>query len=222
VQSLLDLKSKPGERFTDENGNHRKDDWERFEDENKNGKYDPGPRMKMTVAKYYLPSGRSLHKEYGEDGKVENPDYGVTPDVKVEAEGKSRRDAWKESEIFDLWKKEAFQNYVRERMAEHKDLFVKLAEGDGGDENAYPGFDEFYQGLDTRLSRDDVRKWIRIVVRDEVADVRGKAFPGIQFMGDYQEDEQLQGAIKVVLEKVGMKMEDVPEYRGLVKVAVGK
>src|SRR6185295_4802586 len=101
VQSLLELRSKPSEPFEDQNKNHRRDDWEPFTDLNKNGKYDPGPRMKLTVAKYYLPSGRSLHKEYKEDGRVENPDYGITPDVKVESEVRLRKEAWKESEIFD-------------------------------------------------------------------------------------------------------------------------
>ena len=49
-------------------------------DVNKNGKYDFGAHMKLTVAKYHLPSGRCPHREYDKEGRIADPNWGVTPD----------------------------------------------------------------------------------------------------------------------------------------------
>ncbi|GHT45993.1 hypothetical protein AGMMS49936_04170 [Endomicrobiia bacterium] len=38
-----------------------------------------GAALELTIAKYYLPSGRSTNRSYGEDSK-----NGITPDVEVE------------------------------------------------------------------------------------------------------------------------------------------
>ncbi len=48
--------------------------------------------LKMTIAYYYLPSGRRVHK--GPKEHI-NPDYGVHPDVKVELVGKLLEDWYK-------------------------------------------------------------------------------------------------------------------------------
>jgi carboxyl-terminal processing protease len=74
VQTFYSMKSEAGEPFEDVNGNKVHDDWEPYTDTNKNGKYDVGPRLKLTIARYYLPSGRCLHKDVDEKtGKVMDP-----------------------------------------------------------------------------------------------------------------------------------------------------
>jgi C-terminal peptidase prc len=220
VQTLLGLDSAPAEPFTDENGNRRRDDWEKYEDKNSNGKFDVGPHVKMTVARYYLPSNRTPHKEVDpETGKITNPDWGVTPDRVVKFREFEAKEAWKNAELFELVQKDVFRTYVRERLPAHKDLFLELADGDKGDYTRYPDFETFYASLDTKLSKDDIRRWIRFSLRDEVADLRGRAYPGGRAFADYQEDAQLQMAVRVLLEKQGKDIAELPEYKPVLKTA---
>lgn len=221
VQSLVPLRSQPAEPFEDENHNGLHDEWERFTDLNGNGKYDAGPRIKITVARYYLPDGRTPNKEFDENGKIINPDWGVIPDVECEVRQTKPEDAWKNAELFHLFRKDVFRKYVREHMKEHQDLFRELAEGDGGDWKRYPDFEEFYRGLDTKLPRDDVRRWLRYTIRDEIADQRGKAFAGNRALGDHQEDGQLQEAVRLILEKIGKDIHELEAYRDVLKIASG-
>jgi len=220
VQTLLGLRSAPREEFTDENHNNRRDDWEKYVDRNENGKYDVGPHLKMTIARYYLPSNRCPHKEIDpETGKITNPDWGVTPDKVVKFREFDAKEAWKNAELFELVQKDVFRTYVKEHMAANKSLFLELAGGDKGDITRYPDFETFYAGLDTKLSKDDIRRWIRFSLRDEVADLRGRAYPGGRAFADYQEDPQLQTAVKVLLEKQGRDIATLPEYKPVLKTA---
>ena len=75
---------------------------------------------------------------------------------------------------------------------------------------------EFFDALDTRLDKDDVRRWVRYFIRDDVADLRGKAFPGGRAVGDYQEDQQLQTAIRELLKAVGEPVDSIEAYRDVV------
>lgn len=214
VQTLIPLASQPPEPFVDGNNDGRYDPWEKYDDLNKNGKYDTGPRLKLTIAHYYLPSGRCVHKEFDQNGKIVDPDWGVTPDAELKLRDVAIRDRWKEAVVFDLIEKNVFAKYVEKQFTrKNEKLFIELAEGDQGDSTRYPGFDEFYKGLKTTLPRDDVRRWVRYEVRDRVADVRGKAFPGGRAVGDFQEDMQLQAAIRDLFSK---RKEDI------VKSAYGK
>lgn len=219
VQQLLPLRTDPPEEFEDKNDNGVHDEWEPFTDRNGNGKYDVGPHMKLTVARYHLPSGRSIHKEVDREGRVINPDWGVTPDVELELRDVSPLEAWKNAEIFELYQQGKFQSYVREHVKENPTLFLELAESDLGKTDRYPGFDEFYESLGTHLTKDDVRRWVRYLVRDEVADFRGKAYPGGRAVGDIQEDAQLQKAVERVLEKTGKDIRDLPEYSSVLKIS---
>jgi C-terminal peptidase prc len=218
VQQLVPLTSERGERFDDVNKNGIRDEWEPFEDANQNGKYDVGPRLKLTVARYYLPDGRTPDKEVDEEGTVVNSDWGIVPDYEAEVREFEARDAWKNAELFEIFKSQALRDYVRSRMEAHKELFLQLAEGDGGDCSKYPDFEEFYAGLDTKLPRDDIRRWLRYTLRDEIADLRGRAFAGNRALGDHQEDGQLQEAVRVLLEKQGKDIRTLPEYAGVLKL----
>lgn len=218
VQNLYRLSSDRGEPYTDENQNGRKDPWEDFDDKNNNGRYDPGPRARITIARYYLPLGRCLHKIVDKDGKVLNPDYGVIPDYEIQQKRLDTKELWKNAVIAELWRNNTFQAYVKKHFEANKDLFLELALSDKGVTGAYPEFDSFYESLNTKLTKDDIRKWVRAVVREKVADLRAKAWPGIRFMGDYQEDVQLQAAVKVALDKLGEQIGDYSEYKGVLKL----
>ncbi len=218
VQNLLPLASSPREEFEDLN---RDDNWQEGEpyvDRNKNGKYDPGAHIKLTVAKYYLPSGRTPHREFDKDGRIVDPNWGVTPDKVLDLLENKPEDAWKNSAVFALLKKNAFREYVKKHLPANEALFRELAEGDGGDPTRYPDFAAFYAGLDTKLSEDDVRRWVRYEVRDQVSDLRGAVYPGQRALGDPQEDAQLQEAVRTLLGKLGTDIRDVAAYKGVLKI----
>ncbi|MEI6131173.1 MAG: hypothetical protein WCR59_13990, partial [Planctomycetota bacterium] len=122
------------------------------------------------------------------------------------------------SAIFALLKKNVFRDYVKKNLAEQPDLFRVLAEGDGGDSNKYPNFDTFYTGLDTKLSKDDVRRWVRYEVRDRVSDLRKAVYPGSRALGDPQEDAQLQEAVRQLLKQQGKDIRDVAAYQNVLKI----
>jgi C-terminal peptidase prc len=210
VQTPKSLDSRMSERFEDLNRNGMWDPGEDYDDVNNNGKYDIGPMVKITTAMYYLPSGKSIHTLRNLDGTIAH-EGGIEPDVSVKWKGV---DSWKEEELADLLEKNAFKDYVDRTFPDHKDLMTKLAYGDNFDWTQYPGFEEFYDGLETHLDKNEIRRWVRAEVRRKVADERGKAFPGFQFYGDYEEDNQLQAAILEVLKEIGVKAGAIAEYAG--------
>jgi len=214
VQHLRVIPGKTGEPFQDENHDGRREEWEKYDDLNKNNKFDPGPRARITIAYYYLPSGRCLHKIIDKHGKVKNPDYGVIPDRKVEGFTLKTKDLWKNAVINELWQSNKMQDYVDKLLKDKskRELLVHLAEGDRGSWKDYPGFEEFYKSLDTQLTKDDIRRWVRIVIREKVADLRGNAWPGGRLIGDYEEDRQLQAGIDEVLKNFNEKITDIPDY----------
>lgn len=219
VQNLFSLRTSPEEEFTDLNSDRMWQEGEPYVDRNGNGKYDPGAHIKLTVAKYYLPSGRCPHREYDKEGRIIDPDWGVKPDIELELLENEPEDAWKNSAVYALLKQGAFREYVKSHIGEHVELFKELAEGDNGDPQRYPGFDEFYQGLETKLSKDDVRRWVRYEVRDQISDLRGAVYPGNRALGDAQEDAQLQEAVRVLLDEVGRDIRNVDAYRNVLKIS---
>ncbi len=210
VQQLLPIEGIQDDEFEDSNGNGRWDDWEAIlTDRNGNGQFDYAPRVKLTVAKYILPSGRSIHHEIDREHNIVS-EGGIDPDVLVGLP--HFLDAWKYEERFEIQKKRSARDYVDDHWYEHRDLFHELAIYDAKDPDRYPDFDEFLAGLDTRLSRDDVRQILRREVRRRVQDERGAEFPGFDIQGDFQEDPQLQAAIRLALQELGTSPLDVAEY----------
>ncbi len=218
VQNVFALATEPGEDFIDLNQDNAWQEGESFTDANDNGKFDPGAHIKLTVAKYYLPSNRSPHREFDQNGKLLNLDWGVTPDKVLDLLENKPEDAWKNAAVFALLKQGAFREYVKKHMPGNEALFRELAEGDGGDPTRYPDFAAFYQGLDTKLTEDDVRRWIRYEVRDQVSDLRGAVYPGQRALGDPQEDAQLQEAVRTLLEKIGTDIRELPAYKNVLKI----
>ena len=207
VQNLLPVGGTFDDRFEDENDNGRFDTWERITyDFDGDGEFDFAPRVKLTIARYLLPSGRSIHRELDKDGSLLS-EGGVRPDVEVSM---PRLDAWRWEERLKLTREEqAPKRYVDEHWDAHHELFVELAETDLKDTTRWPDFDAFYASLGTPLSTDDVRQLLRAEVRRRVQDDRGGEFP----LGDFQEDPQVQAAIRELLAKTGRSSEQYEPYR---------
>ena len=121
--------------------------------------------------------------------------------------------------MFALLKKAVFREYVKKHLKANEELFRQLAEGDEGNPKKYPDFDAFYSSLDTKLSEDDVRRWIRYEVRDQVSDLRGATYPGQRALGDPQEDAQLQEAVRQLMKKAGKDIREVDAYKNVLKIS---
>lgn len=213
VQQLIPPQGTQDDIFQDENGNRRWDNWEKIlRDWNNNGVFDFAPRVKLTIARYVLPSGRSIHREIDREGNVLS-EGGVQPDVKVDV---PRMEAWRVEERLRIDREKLARNYVDENWDEHRDLFRELAICDGEDPDRYPHFEEFMASLDTVLSRDDVRWTLRRELRRRVQDEQGGEFPGIDLrwalLGDFQDDVELQVAIGKALEGLGQEVSQIPEF----------
>jgi len=133
----------------------------------------------LTVMRYTTPNGTQVdHK-------------GVTPDL-AEDDGRPSPD------VFDaewaLRRSGAVETY---RDAHWTAAVRKLADNDGFETSGYEGFDEFYGGLKTKLSRDQVREQIRRSVRRRMED------DGKVWMTDLQTDKVLQRGLVEILDRLG-------------------
>jgi carboxyl-terminal processing protease len=207
VQNLFPVDGIADDQFIDENKNRRHDPWERITlDHDKDGEFDYAPRVKLTIARYLLPSGRSIHRELDREGNLLSQG-GVEPDRAVAL---PRIEAWRWEERLRVRDSlRAAKTYVEERFQQHQALFTELAECDQRDTNRWPDFDTFYAGLSTPLPPDDVRLLLRAEVRRRIQDVRGGEFP----IGDFQEDTQVQAGVREVLERTGRSPADFADYQ---------
>ncbi|MBL8860648.1 MAG: hypothetical protein JNK02_01435 [Planctomycetes bacterium] len=205
VQELLPI---PGERddvFEDLNGNGRRDEGEPLtKDWNQNGEFDIAPRARLTVARYRLPSGRSIHRERGEDGTLLS-EGGVEPAVKADP---IRLEPAVITEMRRVVATKKIRAWLDQAWASDRDELVRLGECDFDDPARYPGFDGLYASLETSLTPQQVRALVRREVRGRAQDVRGSAFPD----GDFQDDPMLQAAIAAALERLSLTPADVPQY----------
>ncbi len=216
VQNLLAIPGEEDDRYSDDNGNGRFDNWEKLTlDRNGNGQFDFAPRARLTIARYLLPSGRSIHRELAEDGTVVS-EGGVVPELTVNAR---RIEGWRAEEMYRLVRKEhKIREWVEKNLGSEQELFNQLANCDEDDLARYPGFQELYDSLKTVLPQQDVRMLVRSEIRRRVQDSRGAAFPD----GDYEEDLQLQAAITSVLDRLHKKPAEFEEYARTFDASGGK
>jgi C-terminal peptidase prc len=207
VQQLIPVPGMPEDKYEDENGNNMRDPWEKLTlDNNGNGEMDYAPRVKLTIAKYLLPSGRWIHRDIDRKTGVVRSEGGVKPDVEIDSPSIEGWRLLEQRRIRPMLKKHVDETYEKNR-----ELYNALALNDKKRTDLYPGFDGLMKGLGTTLPPEDVRRVLRYEVRRRVQDDRGAAFP----IGDFVEDVQLQKAIEVALEPLGKKPSDVDDF-GLV------
>jgi carboxyl-terminal processing protease len=204
VQQLIPiLVDRLEDTWEDEDGDHLRDPWEKLTlDRDEDGEMDYAPRVKLTVARYVLPSGRSIHRVIDREGRVLD-EGGVKPDVEIDA---PTIEGWRVQEQRRI--RPAVRQHVEETYAQNRELYDTLAVNDQKRGDLYPGFEQLMRELGTTLPPDDVRRVLRFEVRRRVQDARGAAFP----LGDFVEDVQLQKAIEVALEGLGRKPTDVDEF----------
>jgi carboxyl-terminal processing protease len=158
--------------------------------------------LRLTIAKYYLPNGKSPQKE--KDAKT----WGIEPDVKADA---VEPDYWLAEANEKIRQSGKLDDYVKEKLPQHKDLFRALATDDAGDPARYPDLDKLLASLDPPLNKklepDDLRQLVREQLRRWVADDQGK-----DFNLDYQADVVLQRGIIEALKKTGRDAKTIPAY----------
>jgi carboxyl-terminal processing protease len=205
VQNLFPLYGFADDQYTDENGNYKWDSWEPLDyDFNGNGEFDFAPHVRLTIARYLLPSGRSIHREFDTDKNLISPG-GVEPDQEAEA---GLIEGWRVVERRKLLDDQVPRGYVDQYWEANHEDFRVMAICDEKDTARYPGFEAFYTGLSTPLVRDDVRILLRAEIRRRMQDERGGAYP----FGDFEEDAQLQSGLATLLEALGEDADSHKEY----------
>ncbi len=154
-------------------------------------------RLRLTVAKYYLPSGRCIHEE------------GIEPDVKIES---AEVHGWSLDELEKLRESGVVDEYIAKIYTEGDAKLSGLADYDGRDTTQYPGFEELYRSIEARLSKDEVRAFVRSALRPKIEDERES-----EFVCDIQEDIQLQRAIFELVAGLKIRTAGIRAYEDIVK-----
>ena len=171
-----------------------------------------GAAIKLTQAKYYLPSGRTPHRSNWDQDEVsmdDNSEGGIKPTVTIKPEEDSYWFAYASEQLLETGR---IDDYISSKRDSHLETFKKLARYDGNSWKKYPGFDKFFSSLDTKLNRDRVRRLLRNELRRKIGDIRGQAF-----IVDYQSDIQVRRAILDLLNKRGASPDQYTPYAGLQK-----
>lgn len=155
--------------------------------------------LRLTIAKYYLPSGRCIHKDQ------DTGEGGVKPDIEVTV---PERDLWKDYEFNRILDTAELDNYLDTEYTKNKTLFNELVLDDGLEYRRYPNFDTLYNRLKTHLNKNETREILRQHLRRRVADERGR-----EFLTDIQYDIYLQRAIIEALTKLEIDPTTIPAYK---------
>jgi carboxyl-terminal processing protease len=156
--------------------------------------------LKCTVFSYLLPSGTSIGR-FGGNG-------GVTPHIETRPR---LLQPWQVYALNHLRRSKKLEDYLDQHYRGEQRLeMMKLAAFDGLDESLWPGFDEFYASLDTRLARNDIRRELRFALRARVQDDRGQ-----EFRQNFQEDPTLLRGITELLTRAGKDHKEISEYKAV-------
>jgi C-terminal peptidase prc len=202
--------------------------------------------LRMTIAYYYLPDGRCIHRErdvetwrfleriraeiegWKQDGllneaqaqelldKYEQAPGGVEPDYRVDTVVLTPEKQRAYATILDL---QLIEEYVQETWNQNRDAFHALAVSDGFDAERYPAFDALWTKVQEKL--DDTSK-ANIDKNDVRLLVRSYVRRFTQddlqrvLTNDFQEDRQLQAALVIATERTGQTLDQVAEL-GFIK-----
>jgi len=151
--------------------------------------------LRLTIAKYYLPSGRCIHEK------------GVEPDVQAK---RPEIQGWVVEGLQELRDKAVFAGYLSTAWDANKELCAKLALDDEGKCENWPGFENFYKGLNTRLDRNDVRAAVRTEARRRLQDEQKK-----ELVYDLETDVVLERGVLEILKKLNSDPLLIAEYKAL-------
>jgi hypothetical protein len=201
-----------GEPYRDVNGNMKWDTAEPYTDRNKNNRFD-APAVKATIAKYFVgrTPGSFEFNPHRKEMIVANRRVwlgGVEPDVPVASE---EFDGWRAEETEKLNRSKAFDRYVGESgelFEKNREKFLAIATSDTRNPADWPGFEEFYASLGTKLTREEVWYWMHVRLREQAGNSLGKIL-----VGDWAVDQQLQRGLKALMETpAGNDLRGVKEY----------
>jgi carboxyl-terminal processing protease len=222
VQQALPLSTRPGDKLTgDKNYNGQYDPGDDYQDLDDSGTFTYPASAKITNASYYLPSGRSIHTVLDIDGSVIERG-GIIPDRTVKLQAIAPWENAQMAQVYDellsavpegeKWK-DPFDTWLDGTFDAHRETYFGLADRDSKDPDLYPEFEQLRDAFDHRIPDDTLRIIARSRVRGRVADARGKLFPfqGALVFGDWQEDSQLQAAIRGIAEDASL---DLMAYEG--------
>jgi carboxyl-terminal processing protease len=158
-------------------------------------------RIKLTVAKYYLPNGDSIH------GKGIEPDYKVPNNELTVAEAEAR---WKIRDQHDVmfWLEE------NNRFLRHEAEYRRLFDFDNFDPYAYPEFDSLLAQLQVKYPKDKIdaelaRKELRYGIASYLHDFKGESH-----YVDMEENSYLQEAVITLGEAMG-GLPDTPLFSAI-------
>lgn len=140
-----------------------------FEFEGRGG---PKSFLRLTIGKYFLPSGKSINinrDKFG--GKPKDAEGGIKPDVVIEP---PQVDYWVLAEKEKLAENKKLLDYIIKLATENFELAKSLAINDNKNYKNYPGFNALYKSLKTKLSKNHVREIIRFELRRKIMDMEGK------------------------------------------------
>ncbi len=140
----------------------------------------------LTVMRYTLPTGRSIHGT------------GVEPNVKVPSAKPSGEEF---DRLWTLRESGAIERYIAENLTDAA-LRTELAAYDRFETKRYPKFAAFYRSLGTKLSEQQVREEIRRALRIAVERETDSSL-----VFDLQTDEQLQTAVLHLATELGLEQD---------------
>lgn len=190
--------------------------------------------LRMTIAYYFLPDGRCIHRErepeawkaqerirfeierWKQEGIINEaqakelleknspPPGGVEPDFRVDPLELTPAQQKAYGTILDL---QLLEDYIQANWVAHRERLHQLAQWDGFDPKAYPQFDALWANVQEKLDATSraaideagLRMLVRSYVRRFAQDDLARVLPS-----DYQEDRQLQAALVIMAEQVGL------------------
>lgn len=202
--------------------------------------------LRMTIAYYYLPDGRCIHRErdvetwkfvermrmeierWKQEGMLndaqakelmeqyEQAPGGVEPDYRVDTVDLTAEKQRAYATILDL---QLIEEYIQEHWNANKDAFKALSSSDGFEGTRYPAFEALWTKVQEKL---DETSRTNIDKNDLRLLVRSYVRRFIQdelskvLTSDFQEDRQLQAALVIMAERTGQGLDAVPEL-GFIK-----
>ena len=156
--------------------------------------------LKSTSFRYFTPGGMCPDRE---------AEGGIVPHIRVDPQ---YLQAWQVYSIDKLRKSARMEDYLDiHYRGEGKAALMKLASFDGLKMEVWPQFAEFYNSLNTTLSRHDVRRELRFALRARVQDDRGA-----EFTQNFQEDKVILRAVSELMSRAGQDPATVPEYKAVI------
>ena len=168
-------------------------------------------RLVVSTRSIHLPLGRTYHAQHDANGRPSDGHRGgIAPDIVEEG----YRDAYTTDQLLEF-DSVTFSRDVDDFIhANFQTIFNHHEEGDLWDPSQAAEFEELYQKLETRLTRSDVRRALRLLIQLHLEDQSGE-----EIVGDYSEDLQLQRAILQAMVESGHLREAMPHpYRELAEM----